>query len=60
MASGGKLGGGNLRFITKRRHGAPAFAAMEEADQRRELLGEAASEPFRNFSQHMAWPENRH
>jgi len=38
-SAGGSAGGGNLGFITKRRHGVPAVSATESPDQRRELYG---------------------
>jgi len=59
-SAGGSAGGGNLGFITKRRHDMPAIPATKEPDQRRELLRKRPPEPFRDFSQHMVRLANRH
>lgn len=53
-------GGGNLRFITKRRHSWPSVTAMKERDQPWEHLQKRHSGLYRNFSQHMALPGKRH
>ena len=57
---GGQYGGGNLRFITKRRHGALTVSAAELPDQRRELLRKRHPGLFDDFSQHMVMLGNRH